>query len=173
MGRWTREELEAAFDLYVDATRKAVATGDWAHWAEMYTVDAYYHEHHFGRLWGRDAIRKFMQGCWSAYPAMHMTGFPPVWHVVDTDRGWIVGEFSNRMRDLGDGKFYAAPNISVLRYAGNNQFCHQEDFYNPAEMGEMINSWEKARAELEKAGADNEEAELARHAASFNSQKTF
>ena len=167
MGRWTREEILETHDKYLDAVRQAVRTNDWTVWSEMYTEDADYIEHHFGHFSGRAAIRKFMQGCWGAFPAMYMTSFPPVWRIVDEDRGWLVGEFSNRMQDLGDGILYEARNISIFHYAGRGLFSHQEDFYNPAAMGKMINAWSAARERLQKEGGDNEEAELARRAESF------
>jgi hypothetical protein len=171
MGRWTKEEIFEAHDKYLVVVREAVRTNNWGVWSEIFTEDADYIEHHFGHFSGRAAIMKFMQGCWGAYPAMYMTNFPPVWRIVDEDRGWIVGEFSNRMKDLGNGILYEARNISIFHYAGHGLFSHQEDIYNPAAMGKMINAWVAAKEQLEKEGALNEEAELARSAAAFTAQR--
>ena len=56
MGKWTREELQRAHDHYVEVAQEAGRSGDWRPWAEMFTPDATYVEHHYGTFEGRDAI---------------------------------------------------------------------------------------------------------------------
>ena len=51
MGRWTKEELEQAFDKYQRAALKGARTKDWNDWANCFTTDATYFEHHYGRFW--------------------------------------------------------------------------------------------------------------------------
>ena len=57
MGQFTRDELEEAFAAYQRASATAGATGDWSAWADIFTEDATYVEHHYGRMEGREAIR--------------------------------------------------------------------------------------------------------------------
>ncbi len=52
MARWKRKELEQAFDKYQAAALKGAQTKDWTDWANCFTEDASYFEHHFGRFLG-------------------------------------------------------------------------------------------------------------------------
>jgi hypothetical protein len=49
-GTWSREELQRAHDRYVAVAQEAGRTGNWRPWAEMFTPDATYVEHHYGRV---------------------------------------------------------------------------------------------------------------------------
>ena len=40
-------------------------------------------------------------------------------------------ELDNPMVDPGDGTIISATNISIVTYAGDGQWCRQEDIYNP------------------------------------------
>ena len=55
MGRWSRGELEAAFENFQRVLGEAGASGDWSKWAELYSDDVTYVEHQFGTFQGRDA----------------------------------------------------------------------------------------------------------------------
>lgn len=151
MGRWTREELEAAFDKFQAGALKGGQTGDWSDWAACFTEDATYFEHHYGRFWGRERIHAWITKTMSEFPAKHMTAFPITWYSIDEDKGWIFCEVMNRMEDLGDGKIHEEPNISILHYAGNGLFKREEDAYNPHNMGVMIAGWLDAKKAMEAA----------------------
>ena len=60
MGRWTREELENAFDAYKAAALKGGTTGDWTEWANCFTEDCTYKEHLYGEIGGRAAVLAWM-----------------------------------------------------------------------------------------------------------------
>ena len=83
------------------------------------------------------------------WPASEMTAFPITWYTIDEEKGWIICEVMNRMTDLGDGKIYEEPNITILHYAGNGLFKYEEDAYNPHNMGVMIKEWIAAKKALE------------------------
>jgi hypothetical protein len=51
----------------------------------------------------------------------------------------------NRMQDPGDGSVHEADNITLLKYAGDGQWSYEEDVYNPAEFGTMVQGWEQAK----------------------------
>lgn len=150
MGRWLREELETAFEKYQDAALKGAQTGDWRDWAELFTEDATYFEHHFGKFWGRESIYQWISATMKPFPANHMTAFPVRWYSIDEEKAWIICEVMNRMADLGDGKIYEEPNITILHYAGNGKFSYEEDAYNPANMGTMITAWLAAKEAVDK-----------------------
>ena len=71
--------------------------------------------------------------------------WPIDWYVVDEERGWIVCQVENRMQDPGDGTVHQEANITILHYAGDGKWSHEEDVYNPAHFGTMVKGWLAAR----------------------------
>src|SRR3954451_13623415 len=136
-----RAELEAAFGRYQATVRRAVAEQDWTLFAGMFTEDATYNEHAYGRFSGRAAIAEWAVRTMTSFPGSAMVGFPITWSVLDADRGWIVCEVQNVMADPGDGSLHQAANLTILHYAGNNRFAHEEDVYNPMRFLEMAARW--------------------------------
>lgn len=151
MARWKRKEIEKAFEKYQAAALKGAQTKDWTDWANCFTEDATYFEHHYGKFWGRDKILSWITETMTAGFALHMTAFPITWYSIDEEKGWVICEVMNRMEELGDGKIYQEPNITILHYAGNGLFKYEEDAYNPANFGVMITAWKAAREKLAKA----------------------
>lgn len=152
MGRWSREEIEQAFDKFQQGAWIGAQSGEWRAWADCFTEDATYFEHHYGKFWGRETIYKWISQTMKPFPVNEMRAFPVRWYSIDTDKGWVICEVMNRMNDLGDGHIYEEPNITILHYAGNGLFSYEEDVYNPQRMGDMIGAWLAAR----KAIQDNE-----------------
>lgn len=146
MGRWSRAELESAFGEYQRLAAEAARSGDWGPWADQFTEDATYVEHHYGTFSGRDAIRTWIGACMSEHPGSSMPEFPVGWSVVDEEQGWIVCQVWNRMADPGDGSVHQEYNVTLLKYAGDGQWSYEEDIYNPMRFGAMVRGWEKARA---------------------------
>jgi hypothetical protein len=56
MARWKRKEIEKAFNNYQAAALKGARSKDWTDWANCFTEDASYFEHHYGRFWGREDL---------------------------------------------------------------------------------------------------------------------
>ncbi len=52
------------------------------------------------------------------------------------------------MRDPGDGTIISATNISILTYAGDGQWCRQEDIYNPLRFVSATMKWCRKAEEL-------------------------
>ena len=149
MGAYSRQEIEEAYTTYRERASRAAASGQWDEWVEMFTEDATYIEHHYGRFEGREAIRKWISETMSAGVNEDMTSFPVEWYVIDEDKGWVVCSVSNRMADPGDGSVHEAFSWTKLHYAGNGLFSYEEDMYNPNEFAQMITGWAAAK----KAGA--------------------
>ena len=143
MPTWTRTELDGAFEHYQATVRRAVAAKDWSLFAELFTEDAYYNEHAYGRFHGRAAIRDWVIATMTTFPGSAMVEFPMSWHVVDTERGWIICEVQNVMADPGDASLHQEPNLTILYYAGEGLFSYEEDVYNPARYRPMVIGWAK------------------------------
>ncbi|MCA9511960.1 MAG: nuclear transport factor 2 family protein [Myxococcota bacterium] len=148
MGRWSRQELEEAFDNYQAMALKAGTSGDWRCWADLFTEDATYVEHLFGTFGGREAIYNWIQKTMSTAPNDEMKFFPIDWYVIDEERGWIVCKVWNRFMDPGDGSVHQEYNVTILKYAGNGRFSYEEDVYNPAHFGKMVKGYIDRRDEL-------------------------
>lgn len=162
MGRWTRQELEEAFEHYQETVRQACATSNWNLFADLFTQDATYLEHLFGRMEGREAIRAWITGTMARWPGSEMNAFPIGWHIVDEDRGWIACEIKNRMRDPGDGSVHEETNLTLLKYAGDNLWSYEEDAYNPNKFVEMIQRWSAVKERVTGTGQPDVAAEAAR-----------
>jgi hypothetical protein len=145
MGRWTREELQAAHDNYVAVAATAAATGEWGPWADLFTDDVEYLEHHYGTFQGRDAVLAWISDTMSQFPNNHMTSFPHDWCVCDEERGWWICQLENRFSDPGDGEVYQEPNITILHYAGDMKFSYEEDVYNPMRFAPVVSAWMAAK----------------------------
>jgi hypothetical protein len=145
MGRWSRDELENAFETYRRTALHAGTTGEWDAWADLFTEDATYVEHHYGTIGGRDAIRRWITETMSSWPGNAMPHFPVEWYMIDEERGWVVCQVWNRMQDPGDGSIHQAYNFTLLKYAGDGRWSYEEDVYNPASFASMIEGWVTAR----------------------------
>ncbi|MFT5442200.1 MAG: hypothetical protein ACI8W3_001242 [Myxococcota bacterium] len=149
MGKWSREEIEKAFDHYQAMALQAGTSGDWNCWADLFTEDATYVEHLFGRFGGREAIRNWICTTMSKYPNTEMKFYPIEWYVIDEEKGWVVCMVWNRMVDPGDGSLHQEHNFTLLKYAGDMKWSYEEDIYNPAPFGEMVGGWMKRKQEIE------------------------
>jgi hypothetical protein len=146
MGKWSRTEIEEAFDDYRRVALEAGTSGDWNPWADQFTEDATYVEHLFGTLGGREAIRRWITATMAESPNDEMKYFPVEWYVIDEDRGWVVCQIWNRMVDPGDGSLHQAYNFTLLKYAGDGKWSYEEDIYNPKHFQDMMRGWLAAKS---------------------------
>jgi ketosteroid isomerase-like protein len=124
--QFPREEVEAALRGYQEVAAKAVATGDWNAFADQFTEDAIYVEHHFGVLRGQDEIRSWIVSVMEGQ-ALDLV-YPVLWHLIDND---IVFIYCPNRYDAPDGgapfQFVCG---TMLCYAGDGRWCYEEDLYN-------------------------------------------
>ena len=147
MGRFTRAEIEDAFDLYQRTALAAGTSGDWNAWADLFTEDATYIEHLYGTMGGREAIRKWITTTMAQPINDQMKYFPIEWYVIDEEKGWVVAQVWNRMVDPGDGSLHQAYNFTLLKYAGEGKWSFEEDIYNPKYFKEMVQNWMETKKE--------------------------
>ena len=150
MGKWTRAELEEAFENYQRLALEAGTSGDWNAWADQFTEDATYVEHLYGTMGGREAIRTWICRTMAQKPNDQMKFFPMEWYIIDEERGWVVCHVWNRMVDPGDGSLHQAYNFTLLKYAGDMKWSYEEDIYNPKPFRDMIQGWFEAKKRCEQ-----------------------
>jgi hypothetical protein len=152
MATFSRAEMEREFEAYKARGAEAGRTGDWNPWADQFTEDALYVEHHYGRFEGREAIRTWITETMADFPNNQFNSYPVEWAIFDDERGWIVCEIQNRLADPGDGSIFQASNLTRLVYAGDGQWSYEEDAYNPQAMADVLQKWLEHRRKLRGRG---------------------
>jgi SnoaL-like domain len=122
--------------------RVAGRTGDWDAFVDSFTEDVRYIEHHYGEYHGRQAVRDWIVPTMRQWPLDQMQEYPWEWYTIDAEQGW--GQAANVMTDSSDGQVYKATNYTRLVYGGEGLFSEEEDMYNPADFGPMVEAWVKA-----------------------------
>lgn len=140
-------ELHDAFTIHSTAVAESAATGDWERFVQVFTPDATYADPIVGEMVGHDQIRPWVMATLQAFPGSAMT-FPDLWHVVDAERGRVVCELRNVLRDPGDGSSWEQNNISVLTYAGDGRFSREQDVYDSPAFATLIEGWGRRCHEL-------------------------
>jgi ketosteroid isomerase-like protein len=137
----TRQEVAAAVKHYLEVAAHASESGDWAAWADLFTVDADYFEHAYGRIHGRDQIFKWISGVMGDNAGM---SFPVDWSVIEGDRVVMYQQMRTADPEGGDA-VYQFPAVTILTYAGDGRFSYEEDMYNTAEAIEVSKAVTAAR----------------------------
>lgn len=131
---YPRTEVEEAF---AEFRRRGEQNMDWAAWAELFTDDALYEEHHLGTFHGRAQIKDWIVACMKDYPAMTLW---IDWVIIDGNRiGFYI--WNNLPDPKGDGSRYGFPNTTFLEYAGDGRFKWEADYYNPADAERVFRAW--------------------------------
>lgn len=140
MGRFSRKEMEDAWQSYCQINDEASKKEDWSHWASKFTEDAHYIEHAYGEFHGREAIQEWIAKVMAPFPQMD---FPMDWTLIDEDKGWVVFQCQNRLEHPSDpgGDPFQFPSWSLIKYAGDHLWNFEEDMYNPREAGDVLKAW--------------------------------
>ena len=141
MGQWSRTELADAFEQQQAVVGEIGRSWEWSRYADLFTADASYVEHAMGNLSGREAIRDWIVPTMNAFPGSEMPLYPVSWSSIDTEKGWVIAEIMNRMRDPGDGSVHQRPCITILKYAGDGLWSYEEDAYNPMNFVPMVRGY--------------------------------
>jgi hypothetical protein len=144
MPKYSREELQTAFDHYNEARVQSQETGDWNIWAQRFTEDAHYIEHAYGEFHGREAIAKWICEVMGPFPDMT---FPQDWISFDDKNGAIVFQCQNAMPHPTDpnGAPFSFASWTRLVYGGNGLWKSEEDVYNPnKDAAPTIKAWVEA-----------------------------
>ena len=132
-----REEVERELEIYRQRGDKAVATGDWNQWADQFTDDAQYREHHYGYYRSQQEIRDWINGVMQPFPTMV---FPIKSYSIDGNR--VSALIPNILpAPDGDDGYYGFDVNTILHYAGNGKWSYEEDVYSPMEAEETVRRW--------------------------------
>lgn len=134
---FSRDEVETEFHAYRARGELAVRTGDWHQWADQFTPDARYREHHYGTFNGQAEIRAWITSVMQPFPTMT---FPVTWSTIRGNR--VNALIPNILpAPAGDDGYYAFDVHTILHYAGNGMWSYEEDLYSPREAGEVVKRW--------------------------------
>ena len=132
-----RDEVQAEFEKYRQRAALAVESGDWDQWADQFTDDAHYREHHYGYYSSGAEIRAWIKSVMQPFPTME---FPPSFALIDGNR--VSTLIPNILpAPEGDDGYYGFDVNTILHYAGNGKWSFEEDVYSPAEAQDTINRW--------------------------------
>ncbi len=127
MADYPNEEVRETLRRYLEV-RGRIEAGElgWDALADFFTEDATFVDPAWGRVEGRENIRKFFI---ESMEGLEEWTFPHEWESVDGDRltiGW-----QNRLPGKrSDGGYWQAPGVSRMIYAGDGKFSFEQDLLN-------------------------------------------
>ena len=136
MASKTEQEALDTYTRFV-AVRDEIDLGNetWAALADFFTEDAAYIDPAWGRIEGREAIRKFFVDSMAG-----LTGYgwstPENWTMVDGPR--LISQWDQIMGEQSDGTPWRVPGLSILYYAGDGLFCYSHDMLNMTHVGQVL-----------------------------------
>jgi len=129
------------------ALRDEIDAGEkpWALLADFFTEDAAYIDPAWGRVEGREAIRRFFEESMAGLTG-HGWSTPQNWAMAEGHR--LVSQWDQILGHRGDGSPWLVPGLSILYYAGDGLFCYSHDMLNMAQIGETLKAmqWRPAAA---------------------------
>lgn len=138
----SRDEVEVAFRHYF-------LTGpvyeDWITWSQLFTDDAVYYDHYYGRFRGPAEIRLFLESTMMfgrhCYTALD-------WATIDGNR--IVWKGVNRADHPDPGQPpFEFPSLQIIEYAGGGRWRSEEDCWIPSEMVAFAKGYAAACREID------------------------
>lgn len=148
MGNFTRAEIDNAVENYTRVVEGCSASGDWRPFADLFTEDVVYTEHHYGVFHGREAVRDWIVAVMAPFPHMR---FPNDWIAHDEDNDAVVIMIKNQLDHPTDphAEPFWFPNWTRLVYAGEGLFSSEEDIYNPdRDAPRVVAAWMQAGGQL-------------------------
>jgi ketosteroid isomerase-like protein len=135
---YDRQELEDAFRHYFHV---GPVMEDWIGWSHLFTDDAVYFDHFYGRFRGPREIQSFLESTMMfgkhCYTALE-------WYNID-ESGRIVWKGLN-LADHPDPSQppFSFPSLQIIQYAGDGTWSSEEDWWIPSEMVAYAKGYWKA-----------------------------
>jgi uncharacterized protein (TIGR02246 family) len=146
MPRYPADELHQAYENFTEVSNRCARSADYNDFADLFTEDCTYVEHHFGVMHGREEVRNWIVPLMKKYPNPFMVGYTHDWVLFDEENGRVVFSARSHMSDPGDGNAYSETNWTMIDYAGDGLFSREEDIYNIANFVNLFEKWEAAKA---------------------------
>jgi ketosteroid isomerase-like protein len=135
MTTYSRDEVEAAFRHYF---LTGPVLEDWSAWAQLFTDDAVYFDHFYGRFRGPQEIQKFLESTMGFAPHVYS---PLEWFNIDD--GHIVYKVQNRADNPDPaGQPAQFPSLQIIQYAGDGKWASEEDWWLVKEMRQFNTDYE-------------------------------
>jgi ketosteroid isomerase-like protein len=142
-----REEIEAAFKNYFLV---GPVNEDWIGWSRLFTEDAVYFDHYYGRFRGPQEIQLFLEAtmmtgkhCYTALDWYNIDGDHIVW------KGWNRADHPDPAQPP-----FEFPSLQILTYAGDGKWSSEEDWWIQAEMVKYARGYRDACKALDPDFAD-------------------
>ena len=124
---YSRAEIEEAFRHYF---LTGPVLEDWAAWSQLFSDDAVYFDHFYGRFHGAGEIKKFLESTMGFAPHVYS---PLEWYNLDGNR--IVYKVWNRADNPDPAGAPAQfPSLQIIQYAGGGKWSSEEDWWLVKEM---------------------------------------
>ena len=107
----------------------------WSLLADFFTEDAAYIDPAWGRVEGREAIRRFFEESMLGLTG-HGWSTPQNWAVAAGPR--VVSQWDQILGHRDDGSPWIVPGLSILYYAAGGRFCYSHDMLNMTHVGETL-----------------------------------
>jgi hypothetical protein len=132
---YSRAEVEEAFRHYF---LTGPVLEDWAAWSQLFSDDAVYFDHFYGRFRGPAEIKKFLEATMGFAPHVYS---PLAWYNLDGNR--IVYKVWNRADNPDPtGPPAEFPSLQIIEYAGNGRWSSEEDWWLVKEMKQFNADYE-------------------------------
>ena len=107
----------------------------WSDLADFFTEDAVYIDPAWGRVEGRESIRRFFEESMVGLTG-HGWSTPENWTMADGRR--VVSQWDQILGHREDGTPWLVPGLSILYYVGEGLFCYSHDMLNMTYIGETL-----------------------------------
>ena len=136
MANTIEEQSLKSYQRFV-ATRNEIDKGakSWSALADFFTEDAAYIDPAWGRIDGREEIRKFFVASMAGLTG-HGWSTPENWVMTDGHR--LVAQWDQVLGHQEDGTPWLVSGLSILYYAGDGLFCYSHDMLNMTHIGQTM-----------------------------------
>ena len=123
MGKYSREEIERAFQHY---WQTGAVNEDWEGFAYGFAPDVLYVEHVLGTMKGREQVRDWIIPIMEEYCELY-TAYE--WHTIDEEGGRAIVYMQNRRDHPSGTGTIDFPGVTILQYAGDGRWSLEEDYW--------------------------------------------
>ena len=136
MSEAIEKEAIETYERFV-AVREEIDAGkkSWSVLADFFTEDAAYIDPAWGRIEGREEIRKFFVKSMEGLTG-HGWSTPENWIMASGHR--LISQWDQVLGHKEDGTPWMVAGMSILYYVGDGLFCYSHDMLNMTHIGETM-----------------------------------